>query len=479
MELIQMNTNKKYTNYVGQLLLLLLLTINIFGQIKVLEFDKTQNHTVVVQNFYPTYSPDSPRVLFNKFTLEIWAIATNQDIGGYFASDDYGGGHAILFGLFKGTNGLYAMSGNILTRMPDGSLQTISFSSPQIIKGHEWHLYAVELNNTVITTFVDGIAVSQSPFIGNRISSTFTGLSGTMHIGGSDHINFNGRIAKFRLIEGAAVYGGQHYVAQISFKDVVRIRGTNVWADASLLFDFTNQSLIIADLSNGYNGKKHNGQLRNASNGLYYDNNGGKLPKWVIDNDYPETGDKTIPETIIPITPPNDAVIFDSFSRTDKTSVHGQSVNLGQTEVGNKIWSVNSPFFIQNEQMVFGGNNYYGSALIDGQSAGKISVDRIAGFETGLRFRSKDFNNGYAAFTTGNLLILDKLVNGGIAERIAAPLSACTSLSAEFRNANITVSCGSSLITYSDTTFKNSNKIGLYAYTPTDLNRFENFKAVN
>jgi hypothetical protein len=162
----------------------------------VLEFDgtpKTVDYSVSVENnnlFWP------PFVDYGHFFWEFWAMPGDDAAGRYMISDGYGGAHAILFGvanLNSSEPGRYQLLGNIWY----GAGLTY-FGGDQGPAPREWGHFAAGWDGKYIVTYFDGVPVGKTAYTGPRVTPGPAGGCGRLFIRGSDHSNFDGRIAELR-----------------------------------------------------------------------------------------------------------------------------------------------------------------------------------------------------------------------------------------------------------------------------------------
>lgn len=440
-------------------------------------FDGSRYQHISHGTFYPTYDPNQKPLIANEFTLDMWVKIAPISQLGYLVSSGYGGHHALLFGI-EGDGQKYRMTGNVRSLLSDGTLSGYSFSSDANITPNVWHLLSLELKNNVFTTYCDGVPQSKFPFNGQRIAASTEGDpgGGELFIGGSDHINFTGSIGQLRLVEGHGIYGGTGFIPEFVLNRSKRISGTNTVVEANLLADYTRCGVTVTDDSAGYRGKTHPGTPYSAIYGLGGWRYGSlPLPKCAKDNTYPAFADQlTTAPASLPESVPNNAVIFDSFNRSD--SVMSGIANLGNVEFGNQTWANEYAMLgVQSDHAVYSGVYYYASALINGTANGTVSVDRVGSADTGVRFRSVDFNNGWSAFTLNGYLYIAKITNGAWSQTWQQPISTWTKLIVNTNGAEITVIAGSTIITVTDSTYQTATKAGIYAAFPTAIYKYDNF----
>lgn len=453
------------------LLLIFLLSLSVCGQ---LVFDGAKNQHVTHGTMYSVYDGTPATYLANEFTVDLWVKIAPTMIFGYAGSVGYGGTHAWLLGVSK-SGDRYGVTGNIAS-LQNETYVPVSFTSAPTIPANVWCLLSLELKNNVITVFKDGVVQSQTPFTGQRIAALAQGdpLGGELFIGGSDHINWTGSIGSLRIFEGAGIYNSTAFIPDISLQNEKYIAGTSTLAYANLLADYAKCGSIVDDASNGYNGRRHSGALRSAIFGLGgWRYNSLPLAECVKDKTHPRYGlqPSTLPS---PQPPPTGAVIFDSFNRADSTLLVGVP-SLGSTETSIQPWNHSANFGIQDNHAVYLAPYYYSSALVEGFAEGKVEVTRVGDAMTGVRFRSVDEHNGYAAFVINGLLYLVKINNGAWTTMGTQPVTSWSQISVEYRGNAITATTGNVVISVVDSTFNSATKVGLYAPFPMYPSKFENF----
>ena len=159
----------------------------------VLEFDG-QPKTVDYGNFW------QEGVNLGHFFWEFWAMPGGNAGATYMLSDGYGGAHALLFGVgsFNSSeSNRYELLGNIF----DGVKFDNYFGSDVGPAVGEWGHFAVGWDGQNIITYFNGVPVGKTPFVGPRRTPGPGGGGGRLLIGGSDHANFDGRIAQVRGYE--------------------------------------------------------------------------------------------------------------------------------------------------------------------------------------------------------------------------------------------------------------------------------------
>jgi hypothetical protein len=373
----------------------------------VLEFDGSPK-TVDYGPFWP------PAVNLGHFFWEFWAMPGSNAGATYMLSDGYGGAHALLFGVANYNTsepGRYELFGNINDGIVDGT-HFFYFGSDQGPAVGEWGYFAVGWDGQNIITYYDGVPVGKTPFAGPRQSAGPGQGTTRLLIGGSDHNNFDGRIAQVRGYEDRNPRE-QNSMVEASFApETIFAFGGN------LLSYYFRPGGAALDLSDGYNGATHDGFLRGTTAGVLYDCGSCPPPKFVIDPGAPNFRAATAGPPVAVSSPapvPATGLIYDSFGRTNSTYLLGGTGGLGSTEAGSlgvKVWqtdnaSVRKPFGILNGVAVLLANaisltwvNASANSDLD------IRVDRRpglhgSGISTALAFRVADSQNYFFAYTTG------------------------------------------------------------------------------
>ncbi|MEP6820082.1 MAG: carboxypeptidase regulatory-like domain-containing protein [bacterium] len=374
---------------------------------QVLEFDGAPK-TVDYGPFWPE------NVNLGHFFWEFWAMPGANAGATYLLSDGYGGAHALLFGvgsLNSSEANRYELLGNIF----DGVRFDNYFGSDVGPAVGEWAHFAVGWDGQNIITYYNGVPVGKTPFSGPRRTPGPGGGGGRLLIGGSDHSNFDGRIAQVRGYEDFNPREGSQGSVEASFSpETVFARGGNL-----LSYYFRSSPRLIADLSAGYRGSSHTGFLRGTNTGIIFYCESCPPPRFVIDPSAPNftTGAPALPVNVpAPVSPPGGALIFDSFSRANSTYVFGAHGGLGSTEGGSagvKVWQTNQapassqPFGILNARAVLLANATAVAWVPTDSASGNVDV-RVSrytgrwgsGTHTGLSFRVVDGNNFFFAYTS-------------------------------------------------------------------------------
>jgi hypothetical protein len=385
----------------------------------VLEFDgapKTVDYSMpIISGSHIDYNLFwTDEVVFGHFFWEFWAMPGDNAGGTYMISDGYGGAHALLFGVANiGARepNRYQLLGNIWN-----GHELTYFSSDQGPAPHEWAHFGVGWDGKYIVTYFDGVPVGKTAYVGPRITPGGIQGCGRLLVGGSDHSNFDGRIAEMRGYEdnnpredASATYAS--FAPQTVFS-----------VDGQMLSYYFHPSDSIADLSLfGYLGRQHSGLLRSTANGVLYPCSGCPLPQFVVDPTapdfaHPDRATQPAAPVATPAAVPNGTLVFDSFSRRNSTYILGGAGGLGSSEggtAGARAWHTNEdparpqPFGILNGIGVLLANSTSVAWVSPAQGTTDLDVrvDRHAGFwgsghDTGLSFRVADAADYFFAYST-------------------------------------------------------------------------------
>jgi hypothetical protein len=371
----------------------------------VLEFDGTPK-TVDYGSFW------SEGVNLGHFFWEFWAMPGPHAGATYMLSDGYGGAHALLFGVAafgSSEASRYELYGNIF----NGVTHDNSYGGDIGPAVGEWAHFAVGWDGQNIITYYNGVPVGKTPFSGPRRTPGPGGGGGRLLIGGSDHSNFDGRIAQVRGYEDTNPREGLPGDVEATFAPQ-----TVFGLGGNLLSYYFRSAPVVADLSHGYNGIAHYGTVRGTASGIIYDCDGCPPPQFVIDPSAPNfvTGAPPPGVNVPPMpSPPMESLVFDSFTRANSTYTFGGHGGLGATEggsAGSQVWQSSQPatnlqaFGILNARAVLLGNMTAVAWVATGSATGNLDV-RVnrykgrwgSGIHTGLSFRVVDANNFFFAYT--------------------------------------------------------------------------------
>ena len=466
---------------------------------QVLEFDGTPK-SVDYGNFWPPFTN------LGHFFWEFWAMPGSNAGATYLLSDGYGGLHALLFG-FANFNTSETNRYQLLGNMSDGSLDAshlVYFGSDQGPAVGEWGHFAVGWDGQNIMTYMNGVPIGRTPYTRARQSVGPGNGSGRLLIGGSDHSNFDGRIAQVRGFEGMNP-------RESSSVESAFIPQTVFTADGNLLSWYFTPSPLVADLSRGYLTGAHIGWVRSTLNGVLGQCDGCPTPQFVNDPTAPNFVTNTPGQPASAPTPPAtpaNALVFDSFSRANSTYVFGSKGGLGSTESGSagiQVWQMQQD---QNQLRPFGILNGVGVVLADsaavtfvdtGASTAnlQIQVDRNpgragSGVSTGLSFRVKDSNNYFFAYTTGSQAspATQTLTVGYYFEGVRATIASQVPMPANWTRLMVVTLSSGSLKVFADSTLvfsgtelllSQATRAGLYNNDRGMglVNRWDNFSVFN
>jgi hypothetical protein len=393
--------------------LIVFLAFNSFAQTTTppdgsLEFDSTKEHHVNHGIFW------KPGVNHGVFFWEAWVkpYANAQ----YVISDGNGGAHALLFGFSGGTTRL-ALAGNFWSNATNSG---IGFGTDETVPVNQWCHIAVGWDGTNIVTFINGIPSGIAQYSGHRSTIVGSG-AGVLFVGGSDHSNFNGKIARIRGFEGVLPMDN----LLTTFKPEKYFRSSYLKANgdivtASFLVDYAVPAKTYSDLSLGYNGANHIGILSTGTDTGSFGNImsiSNILPQWTPEGISPPVYVQR------PISIPKSAIVYDSFSRADVTPAFGGS-GLGVLEKTSTQYKVDSKWRgnylndwgISQERAYNGGNSVAPVYVETRTSNMDVRATRLFGaYSTGnigIVYRYQDDNNYGYVFVGGNIVYLIEKVNG-------------------------------------------------------------------
>lgn len=290
-----------------------------------LRFDPTKAHHVDHGYYWVANTS------YQNFYYEAW---TKPLTGAeYIISAGYGGWHDLLWGFNGCPGGICTITGNIAGNAGSGGADPARSYNCTIepTRAGDWHHHAVAYDGNNIWTFLDGVPCSRtSKTTARRSNSDF---EGSMLVGGSDHSNYAGLIAKVRGWENYTPVTGDAFGTIVPVYYPERhFRVAYIGTPApNFLADYTIKQTTISDLSKGLNGVLHPGVLGKS----VYAEFGGEagevaadLPQWVIDPITKPTTTLSVPAT------PAGALVFDSFNRDDSSPAWG-AFSLGTTPAGS------------------------------------------------------------------------------------------------------------------------------------------------
>lgn len=372
---------------------------------------------------------------------------------GYFISDGYGGGHAVLIG----TNGDGSISGNMWGGPLMNADASFANQTMDAFAVGEWVHVAVGYERTrlkAVLIYVNGMLSGYIPRPHARWSAPPSTGAGTLYVGGSNHQNFGGRIAWVRAFDND-VFPRDPATALQAFrprKDASTVEvGTGVQggvlkANATFSADFLASyqlppgTKIIPDLATAPRSTSpprmlavHPGKAQFSVPPAI-----DPLPRFVLDETAPFGPGPHAPRPQMLVTPtklPYAAKIFDSFARANRDLTHDADILLGDTEggsLGTRTWSTlpGQPFGIRNGYAVFLGDHNLSPAWVDSDSGNQdieIAHGGYAGKQfTGggaIVFRMSDPANLWLAFVSSPMMVtVRKVVAGQVTDFGPYPL---------------------------------------------------------
>lgn len=379
--------------YLTTYLFILVLSFSIFAQEEQfqdgsLEFNATQGHHVNHGIFW------KPGVNYGVFFWEAWVKPYNN--AEYVISDGYGGAHALLFGFSGGVNTV-ALAGNLWDNSANSS---VSFGTDQRVPTNQWCHIAVGWDGTKIVTYINGLPSGIVAYNGQRSTPPNSG-SGVLFIGGSDHSNFNGKIARVRGFEG--VLPMETLLA--SFQPEMYFRSSYLKQNgdivtASFLADYSQKSRVYPDLSLGFNGVNHVGILSNGTDSGGFGEiiqNQNSLPQWTSE---PVT--ITNSNNLPPVEIPSGAVVFDSFSRENSFPGLRPYSGLGKLEKA-------APRFTRSQ--FWQGTNVTNWGIMYGRAANFSNTGFPVWVETDISNMDVRVTRTYGAFSLGTVGVVYRYEN--------------------------------------------------------------------
>ena len=318
-------------------------------------------------------------------------------------------------------NGAYTSGGAVAGAGGYGQAGIVSFGADAFPYVGQFAHSATGFSDGMVVQYYDGVPVGAVPFIGARICPN-AGGNGKGHLGGSDHSNFIGRIAQYRIFEGTNPYkdivgGGSYQLAAFQPQTVLGSQCKGI--DSNLLMRVSVPETTVADLSKGYpTGVSHAGQVRGTGLGARNERATYPAPQFTYDATIPNPLGLTAPvqpagRAYSPLAVPVGALVFDSIERKNSTYAFDGVGGMGSTEGGSlgalawtqpdvyNVLAGTKPFGILNESFVYlvNDNNRTVAHVAIAQTNLDIRVSRTAsdtygmGISTGIAFRVTDMNN--------------------------------------------------------------------------------------
>lgn len=261
---------------------------------------------------------------------------------GYILSGGEAGRHELLFG-FNGTvalpEGTCNQAGGNLC---DAQGEAVSFAAGEGLWAGEWGNVAAGWDGSHIWTYVNGVPCSKLAHTNGRYAQGPGLTHQRLWLFGSNHSNWNGRIAGVRGFEG--FFGHPEANAEQAFRPTwpfapYQENGASAGRPCDFLMTFTSSSkhhpgLFRDESPVGYKGAFHPGRLIGPQDGT------NRLPYFTASPDFPYqnwSDTPRVPAVNVP-TPaavPAGAGIFDSFSRRNRTRAFPDTLTLGSTEGGS------------------------------------------------------------------------------------------------------------------------------------------------
>lgn len=181
-----------------------------------------------------------PNVKYYTFFADALIRPTGSGYGPLSAG--YGGNHDLLWGVTGDATNGYTITGNIYDA--DTSTAT-SFSTVDKLRHNEWAYIAVAYDGASIIAIINGVPSSIIAYTGNR--RTNNGYEGTLFVGGSNHLNYSGKIGMVRIMEGNLPYVGSAGLKGTAFRPPVNSGNAASYEGASTSQPFN----FVADYRTG------------------------------------------------------------------------------------------------------------------------------------------------------------------------------------------------------------------------------------
>lgn len=324
-------------------------------------------------------------------------------------------------------NGAYISGGFVVGTLASSGNGLVEWTAEDTPYLGQWAHSAtnVDVYGGRVVQYYDGVPVASVDFVGTRICLNFPGSPAAGYMGGSDHSNFLGSLAQYRIFEENTPLpstGLNPTISLAAFTPQMNLSGEQNGVKCNLLFDFTSPELVITDKSQGYpEGRTHSGYRKGSGYGSISAHSTFPIPAYQVDTTIPNTITGTQPvqpsgKVYTPVAVPTGALVFDSIQRKNSTYAFGGIGGMGSTEggsLGPLPWQFSAsyaviakPFGILNEQFVRltdGGDDFAYVAV--GQTNLDIRVSRkassvLAGVSTGILFRYINDTN-YCFAVTG------------------------------------------------------------------------------
>lgn len=334
---------------------------------------------------------------------------------GYMVTDTQGGNHTILWGMQPATAGFASITGN----MHDGTTLTSFDQAETIPLGHWIHL-AVGWDGVHLLCWTDGILTHVQAYAPAQRKNP-GGNDQTLCIGGSDHNNWPGNIAWVRAYEG---YGrctqDSDFTPELYCRPLQFPAGAGSDMPQFCVSYQTQQGLYID--TGKFEGIHHHG-VPEAVQATGYVTGGFigttlSLPTFQIG--VIDTGSFTP----TPPATPSGAIIWDSFSRVNRTPNNPTNYTtgthlLGDVEVGGVTWTAPDGTTDPGGAGVLNGrcfivNNGPDKVVETSTQNIDVRINRLPTtfHYTGMVFRYKDGNDSYRIIATDTQITVTKREGG-------------------------------------------------------------------
>lgn len=389
-----------------------------------------------------------PGIDYSHCFWEIWVKpSSEQGAAGYMLADTQGGAHCLLWGYQPIGGGFVEVTGNIY----DGTTLTSYTHDEPIPADHDAHL-AHGWDGAHILGWHDGVLVYKKAYSPTQRRNP-GGNDATLYIGGSDHSGMTGKVYQVRGYEGyGRCYHDTDFAPELYFQ-AETTRATDVSPDiAQFCMSLMSKQGQYVDTGK-FEGVHHHG-IPEAVQGTQIISGsaiGYTLSMPSFEPGVMERG------TFVPTAPatPAGAVIWDSFSRANRTSVSPDPTSLfsfytlGAVEIGGVNWTN-----LDGTTDSGGAGILNGRAFIANAAPGKLVQTGIQDMDvrvnrlptdyhhTALYVRYKDDNDYYQILAEDNAIVVNKK-EGGVATAVGyTPTTGWTTLRVVANGTTLTVYTG-------------------------------------
>ena len=404
---------------------------------------------------------------------EAWLRPRNATTGvgvGYAIVVDHSADHPIMFGFTAPSSGKMNVAGNMLKAGNQNN-----FGSIDSVDSGTWHHVGVGHRDGTVFVYLDGVLTDVKTITGGRNAPTGAQLYRMLYIGASnEHNGFHGAVKEVRGFEGKTFCAGdvfpQSFKPERGFPRTVET-GEDVFVKADFLMDFSRKADLIQDLSDGYNGRRHDGQ-RAINREQVLDET--ILPQW-IDAAFQKPAFQGNAET-----PTAGALLFDEFGQdnetrawnSDQPNAAGQveTPRIKQSKSGNGVaartWTgelsggtiaeigVIEGAAVSLSQAAYNSPNLAKAWADVGTANHAVTATQRGNAGLSVYVRHTDGGNFIRVDAIGSNCTVTRYVNGSPASPAqpgAIGNALWTDLTVSASGGNVTISCGGMTHTFADT----------------------------